>query len=134
MCRHSILKWNKRGSLLVEALVTLVIMAVGLTVIIQSFLSSFRASTQVEGYSLACILLEDKMNDLLQIGFIAGDAQEEGSFPEPYENFRYRIKTENIREGDQEGLLNRVNLEVLWASGKRNRSVQVVTYLAHLPK
>lgn len=129
-----ILKWNKKGSLLVEALLTIVIMSVGLTFIIQSFLSSFRASAQVEDYASASVLLENKMNDLMQFGFIAGDTDEEGVFPEPYEKFRYHLKTENIKDVDQEGLLNRISLEVLWSSGKKKRAVALTTYLANLPK
>lgn len=134
MCRFSTLGSNKKGSLLVEALLTIVIMAVGLTFIMQSFLSGFRASAQVEDYSLASVLLEDKMNDLLQVGFIASGVEEEGNFPPPYEDFKYRLTSDNIPEGGREGAINRVALEVSWPSGKKGRSLTAVTYLAHLPK
>ena len=127
-------KSNKKGSFLIEALLTIVIMSIGLTFIIQSFLSSFRASAQVADYAIATILLENKISNLSQIGLIADNLDEEDIFLKPFDDFRYHLKTKNINDEGKSGFLNLVDLEIVWFSGKKKHSTALTTYLSNLPK
>lgn len=129
-----ILKLNKKGTLLVEALLAVTILGVGLTVIIHAFLSSFRALSYSKDYSLATILLENKMYALLERGFIEEDLNEDTTFPPPYEKFRYHLETRNLKEKSEAGKINEVRLEIQWASGKKRNVIPVTTYLFNLPK
>ena len=134
MSRHSILRFHKKGSLLIEALLAITILSIGLTMIIQSYLSGFRAALYTQDYSTAAILLENKMVNLMQVGFIGESVDEEGVFPEPYGKFRYRLETRNAKNEVGTGSLNEVLLRVSWASGKRNNAMSLATYLFNLPK
>ena len=134
MCKFLTSRSNKKGSFLIESLLTIVIMSVGLTFIIQSFLSSFRASAQVADYAIATILLENKMNSLLQMGSIEDNLDEEDTFFKPFEYFRYHLKTKNMSNEGKPGFLNRTDLEIVWLSGKRKHSTVLTTYLPNLSK
>ena len=59
-------KLQKRGSFLVEVLLTVVILSVSLTIIIQSLVSSLRAISYSANYSSAILSAENKMFELLQ--------------------------------------------------------------------
>ena len=109
-------------------------MSIGLTFVIQSYLSSFRASAQVADYAIATIALENKMNSLLQMGFIEDNVDEEDVLLKPFDDFHYHLKTENMGEEGKPGELNRIDLEVSWLSGKRKHSTALTTYLSNLPK
>lgn len=124
---------NKRGSLLVEALLTISILSIGLTVIIRSLVSSLRATAYSADYSLAVILLENEMSDLRQKGFIKDSVDMEDIFPEPYEKFFYRLETKKAAGEFTSGSLNEVKLTVFWRSGPKERSISAVTYLPQPP-
>ena len=134
MCRHLTLKLNKQGSFLVEALLAIVVLSVGLTLITQSFLSSFRASVQSTDYSTAMLLLDNKMHDLMLRGFIEDGLNEDAAFPEPYQKFHYHLETRNMKESGGLAFLNEAKLNVSWFSGKRINNIPVVTYLLNLPE
>ena len=63
MCENSIIR-NKRGFLLVEVLITVVILSVGLTLITRSFMMSLRALDAIKQYTGGYLLLEQKLLDL----------------------------------------------------------------------
>ncbi len=134
MSRCLISKSNKKGALLLEALLAVSIVAFGLTAVIYSYLSSFRASVYTGDYSLAAILLESKMSDLVYRNFIEDAIDEESAFPEPYQRFRYKLTTRNSNQGGKPGDLNEVVLSILWDSGKRKNNITLTTYLFNLPK
>lgn len=134
MSRCMTLKSNKKGTLLLEVLLTVSIMAVGLTAIIYSYLSSFRACAYTADYSLAAILLESKMNDLLYRRFIEDSRSEDGIFPDPYQRFRYHLSTRNLNQDGKLGDLNEATLGIAWDSGRRKNNIVLTTYLFNLPK
>ena len=119
---------------LVEILVAVIILSVGLTCIIQSYLAGLRLSVQSSDYLLASILVQNKMNEILQNGGIDEGIDLEGNFPEPYETFHYGLKTKNIKEGETKGWLNEVNLSIFWHSGKRTNVIPLTTYLNNTSK
>ena len=129
-------KSNDRGTLLLEVLLVIVILSVGLTLIIQSMVASLRAVVYSADYSMAMILAEDKMFDLLKTRSVDANFQEEGDFSKPSERFHYQIKAEPVKSVDKEatGQLNEVTLEVSWLSGGNRKSMSLVTYLSNQSK
>ena len=112
---------------------TVAILAVGLTVIINSFLSSFRANVYSQDYTLAVNLLENKLHALKQDGFIEATLDESGLFEPPFEKFRFHLASHPAKDGDETSNLNQVMLEVAWASGRKENKIAVTTYLFNLP-
>ena len=134
MSGYLISRLNKRGSLLIEALLAISILSIALTLIVNSFLSSFRASVYAKDYTLATILLENKLCELKEKGFIADGVHEEENFAQPHEKFRYHLESKNVNNDDQRGVFNEVKLSVTWPSGRRSNNITLVTYLFNLPQ
>ena len=134
MSRFMISNCRNRGSVLIEALLTVSILAIGLTVVIQSFLSSLRANVSVRDYSIAMILLESKMSELLLNGFIDDNVIKEESFMAPYQKFRYQLQTHTANLTTTNADLNEVQLKVSWLSGHKRNSIPATTYLFKVPK
>ncbi len=124
---------QKKGAVIIEVLLAITIMSVGLTFIIQSFVSSLRANIYTSGYSTAIILLENKMYEYRQSNVIKEDIKEEGIFEKPYDKFRYRIESKKITEEGSRKDLNEMTLRVSWSSGKRENNVSVTTYIFSPP-
>ena len=122
---------NNRGSFLVEILLAVSILAVGLTIIIYSFVSGLRAVVYTKYYSLAMILMENKMSELMQEGSIPASLSEEKTFEPPYERFSYELKTES---GPEAAIFNKVFLRCFWQSGKKTSSISLATYFYNLPE
>ena len=133
-----------------ETLLSIIIAAVSLTVIIQSLTSSLRALSYIKDFTTAVILVDNKMFDLINKSFIQKDLNEEGSFPFPYDKFRYKVQAQdgnlhqvivkkttqkNVRvtteatAEDHTNLLNKVKLTIQWPVGQKERSLSVETYL-----
>ena len=120
---------KKKGSFLAEVLLAVSILSVGLTVVIHALLSSLRATVYTRDYSLAIILMENKMHELLQKGFIASSVKEENAFEPPFERFHYELETQPVASIEPEGFLNKVFLRCFWTSGKKTKDISLTTYL-----
>ena len=129
-----ILKLNRKGSFLIEVLIIISILSTGLTLIIGSYLASMRAGKYISDYSRAAILLESKMADLMQSGFIQDGVSHRKNFSYPNEKFDYRIESRNIAEQDGPGVLNEVVVTISWVSGTKNKNLKATTYLFTLPQ
>lgn len=90
---------------------------------------SLKAQEIIEQYTQGYALLEQKLWDLENKASIEADIELEENFPEPYQDFQYRLATKNIKEHDQTGLLNNVELVVNWQGRNEKRQISVVTYL-----
>ena len=125
---------SEDGALLMEALLAVVILSVSLTLIIQSLMTSRRASVYSRDYSIAGYLLESKMFELVQQRWIEAPFEEEGVFSEPYGDYQYRIEAVSLDAGktDEQGL-NEVKVEVSWPRGNKRRTFSVATYLMGKP-
>lgn len=119
---------HNKGSLLLEALLSIVILSVSVTVVIQSMASSLRAAVYSVDYTKALFLLEDTMFGLMQEGFITPGISEERTYPAPNEKFRYVLKTEPNDEPGQENI-NKVELSVLWETKRRESAIKLETYI-----
>lgn len=128
MCRNSITK-NNDGFLLVEVLITVVILSVSLTFITRSLMTGLNSLEIIKQYTIGYSLLEDKLWDIENKYFIDAGLNIEEDLPEPYQNFKYSLETENIKEDGEKGLLNQVSLSVNWPTKNNRREISIVTYL-----
>ncbi len=129
MCRFSTISSKQQGSILLESLLAAAILSVCLAVFIQTFILGFRTVQEMEDYSTAILLLENKMIPLVQNGFIAESVIEEGAFEKPYEKFKYFIEAYPAHQRFEGELISEVKLTVRWSSNKRAKDVSLVTYL-----
>ncbi len=120
------------GSVLLEALLTIVILSVGLTFIIQALSSSLRTMSLITNYSTALLLAENKMFTVMQKGFITGPLQEIESFSEPHTQYRYEL---DVRKGSSSPTekKNEINLQVVWGSGLKEKNLLLTTYFFDTP-
>ena len=117
------------GSVLIEALLTIVVLAIGLAAVIRSMSTSVRALSYTTAYTNACLLAENKLFEFVSKGVVRAPFREEKPFAPPFEHFRYRIETEKFAPNDAEGKLNRLQCEVLWPTGRSLKSIKLNTYL-----
>ena len=127
-------KRYRKGFLLVEVLLTILILSVGLTAVISSYVAAWRATIYSSDYSFATLLLSNTMSNLLQRRFIEAGLNETGVFAEPYEKFGYTLTTHTIADGNETGLLNEVAVTVSWASGAKEKNITATTYLFNIPQ
>ena len=119
--------FHNRGSFLLEAILSVVILATCITIVIQSLVSSLRAIVYGRDYTRAILLAEGKMLELIQQGFIDDNFKEEGEFLEPQSRYGYIVEAQT-----QDGLktnLNKVNVGVHWKSGSRKSQINLETFL-----
>jgi len=122
-------KKKEVGALLIEVLLTITVMTGGLVLIIQSFTASLRASVQMAAYSTATLLANNKMTELFEPGSVKDGLSETNAFPKPDEEFKYQIRTKNIKNDNKPGFYNEVELTVSWLSGKNERQILLTTFL-----
>lgn len=123
---------QKQGSLLVEALLSVVILSVSLTLIIEGMTTSLRSTVYISDYTTALLLLENKMFDLIQKGYVEANLQEEQEFPSPFERFKSRLITLPL-DDQSGGSINQLKLSLDWTSGRRNNHVSIESYLFNIP-
>jgi len=125
----NIQKKKEVGALLIEVLLTITVMTGGLVLIIQSFTASLRASVHMSAYSTATLLANNKMTELFEEGSVKDGLSETNAFSKPYEEFQYQLRTKNIKNGNEPGFYNEVELTVSWLSGKKERQILLTTFL-----
>ena len=123
---------NKRGSLLMESLLSIVILSVSLTLIIQSLTSSLRSVVYSAEYTNAVMLLENKMFEIIKQGFIQKDLRQEEQLSEPNERYKILLETGNVVSGNLPSSMNEIKLSIVWNSGRRTNNISLVTYLFDL--
>jgi type II secretory pathway pseudopilin PulG len=130
MSRFWILKFKRKNAfLLVEVLLTIAILATGLTVLVRSILASLQAGKVTSDYVQAQMLLENNLSLFESQAAIKDGLQIEEAFPSPNERFKFFINTQNIKVNSETGPLNSVIASVSWAAQKRNQKISVSTYL-----
>ncbi len=129
-----LLKKNKKqkGSILLEALISVVVLSVGITVIIQAMTSSLRSASYNGQYSQAMILLENQLFDLMQgttslEGF--DQMQRISGFMTDY---RYELIEKNSGTSFDNGL-SQVQAGISWKSGHKKNQININTYRLNLP-
>ncbi len=125
MCLYSN---NDRGSILVEALAAVAIIAVSLTLIMQSFASTLRASVLHQDYIKALVLLQNRLEatslkDMSDLGIV------DKPCPEPFGRFHYKTAIKDVNGQPLYQGLKQIDIAVDWPSGPRQREVKLSTYL-----
>ncbi len=125
------LKWKtkKKGFLLLEVLFTVSILSVGIVLIIQSQMSSLRATVYADDFLKASFLLRNKMNEFLEQSVVDKNLDEQDFFNSPYESFSYNARTIEPECQDYCEGLKEIVLTVLWKKGKRANSITASSYV-----
>lgn len=115
--------------MLIEAVASIAVIAIGLTVILHSFASSFRASKISQEYFTASSLLKDKMWELEEKAEREGGL-EESKTKEAISDTGYVMEVEVKRLGSSDPL-NEARAAVSWKNGDRDEKMEVATFLKY---
>ena len=123
MWRSKETRLDKKGFLLLEVLVSVVIISVGLVYIIRSFSISTRAIATSRDYIKAASLMEDKLWELEEARQVARG--EDSGYFDDERKFTWELKAEE----EEESPVNKTELNVSWKRRERGQSISLVTYL-----
>ncbi len=123
---------NCRGSILIEVLLSVVILATCISIILQAMTSSLRAVRFSSSYTQAMIILDNKMGDILKKGSILPNLKDGGSLDEPFDHFQYEVLSRGYKEQAMPQTtdvndLNEVELSVLWGNDDLKKKLTVHT-------
>jgi general secretion pathway protein I len=138
---------SSEGFTLIEVLVAMVLLAVGLTTLIELFSGSLSLAHSSRVYTIATFLANQKMGETL---ISEEDQTQSGNFEYPYENFNYDIEV-NMQEeskwnlqiiddmlaiiGEQEQIppspsLRKIRVKISWKENHRERNLTIETLQA----
>ena len=129
MPRSNSKQFSTRASILLEALLSILVMAVGLTAIMQSLTTGYRAALINKDYLQAIFLAEDQMAMIVFEGM--ADAASSEKFPAPNERFEYDVAVGPSKVSDMDEL-QEVNFKISWLTGSQQNELPVTTFLFHL--
>ena len=124
---------KKRGSLLIEALLAIVILSVSLTAIIRAIVSAARAGSYSKDYTIAMMLAEDKMFEITREAIQDFDQHKEGRFKAPFEDYSYQLKSKEVLGKNVDNLYE-AELTVKWGREGRQKRVSVTTFVIDPPQ
>lgn len=121
-------KGARRGVVLVDIIVAVVLLGVSLTAMVSMTGRALSAQRAGEKLETASMLVDEQLNLVLSRGpdEYASRFETEGVCEEPYENFRYKLDFSGGEGGDA----YRVQATVSWMDGATPRSVSVETMIA----
>jgi Tfp pilus assembly protein PilE len=125
-------KFNHQGSFLIEVLISVMILSVGLTSVVRSYVTSLKALVYAQEYTIAAFLLENRLTRFVQQGYVDLNLNQRDSFDSPYENFSYRATAKKVEGREGMDALAQLMIEVTWESGVKERSLSASTYLYKL--
>ncbi len=128
---------NRAGYILVETLISVVILAFGLTWVLNAFSAKINALRTSKNYTHASLLLEKKICELETSGGINlnewPEGRRNGKFPED-ERFDWEINISHMYNEQNEQLdIVEVTLTVRWKEISVSRELDVVTYMPKIP-
>ncbi|MFN3651207.1 MAG: prepilin-type N-terminal cleavage/methylation domain-containing protein [Armatimonadota bacterium] len=113
---------SRRGASLVEAMVAVVLLAVGISASVACIGTATEASGRSEEYTAVQLLAREKLSELelqpVQVG------PQQGDFGEQRPGYRWETLTE---ETETPGL-NRVRLRILWGDPERPKQEEFLTF------
>lgn len=121
---------NNKAIFLVEVTLTVAILSIGLVFIIRSINSSMRVAGATSNYSQAIDFaykkaFELELSSALQNLNSTFDLEKEGTFPNN-NNFSWKYLIEEVKNYN----LKKVIIDIIWKQGKREGSLDVVTYVS----
>lgn len=120
---------SKNGALLLETLLSIVILATGLTVMVQAMTVSLRAMAYSARYSQMASALENEMARQIFAGLTGGDlprTDERARNDEPYEI----LASSRPINGVDRQRLRELILTASWESRRKGREVSIHTYIS----
>ncbi|MBF0490282.1 MAG: hypothetical protein HQL15_06630 [Candidatus Omnitrophica bacterium] len=111
---------NHRGVILIEAIMAVVMMTIGVTILTQSLLSSYRSIYLQKSYTQALFLVESHLSKILS------DGQDFPESPSDRESLKFQYKEELKESGPS---LKTADLTVQWPSGPKERQISVTTFV-----
>ncbi|MDO8580571.1 MAG: hypothetical protein Q7S13_03735 [Candidatus Omnitrophota bacterium] len=102
------------------------ILSVSLTLMIQSMTAGLRAIHYTSDYTIAQILLDNKLQELIQKGSTDAGQNKTESFEAPFDRYEYSLMTTS---SDLSEALVNVRADISWMSGKRKNNISAQTYL-----
>lgn len=118
----------RKGVLLLEALLAVMILSVSLVVVIRSLSMSARSVNYSLEYLRAVTLLENQLFFMTRAPEKDISAPAEGALPRPHQDFQYRHTLEPVLGHDQE-LLRQLDMEISWGSGGTRKRLPLTTYI-----
>ncbi len=115
--------------MLLEAVATIAVIAIGLTVILRSFASSFRASKVSQEYFTAASLLKDRMwglEEQARRGGGLGESETKEDVPDS--DYVMEIRVKRLGEEDP---LSEARAAVTWKSGNRDEKMEIATFVKY---
>jgi len=124
-----------RAFTFVELMITVVILAVGLVLIIQGFITAASALNTTQNHSLAMQFLESKMQEIESAARINKGIKRqgaEGEFSSGGRIFTWNLQAISVEKSEGLDLgedLNEVGLKVTWQERNQPKDLSLVTYL-----
>ena len=118
----------KAGFTLLEVVIALAIVAGALVVILHSHFLSVNLANRAIGISLASLLAQEKMEEVIREGF-PEKGEDEGVFEE-HPDFHWRSVVSEAEFFEKEtDDLRRVTVTISWFDGRDEQELEVVSYL-----
>lgn len=117
---------SRNASILIESLLSVVILSVSITLIIQSMTTSLRMVSLGPHYTKAFLLAENELSDILMNRKDVSQIDGEGSFPEPNAQYQYSVNFEEVDEFEN---LDNINITVQWQMAQNDRSLILETFV-----
>jgi len=114
---------DAKGSVLLEALLSVIILSVCVTMIIQSMFVSIRALDYSSDYTMALIFADNKMNYLR---YQKSNKHEQIGLNKFDKKYNYLVETKKLGRFDT---IDIVTMNLSWSSGKKVNRVLFQTYL-----
>ena len=123
------MKINQNGSLLLESLLSIVIVSVSLTVIIQALVSNLRAMERSSSYLSAMVSLENKM-DALIYKCLRHEPLKEGVSSDSFDDvYKYSLEESTLEGQEKTAVFKKIKLISSWKEGKKDHHLSLGTYL-----
>ena len=116
-------KKKSNGFLFIELMVSVLIIAIGFTVMLNSFMQSIKAIEYSKDYFKACLLLEEKAYEIYNTD------KKEGFSKGVFNNFNNKFSWELNVAKLEETSLNEISLKVIWHERNKEHDVPIFTYL-----
>lgn len=129
---------NKRGFSFVELMVTVIVLASGLTLVIRGYVTSASAFSTLESRLEAMSIIDTKLQEMEALAKQDNGIKVEDTNGESagrVRNFNWEVRVTPLekpideKEVDLSELLNQVEVEVNWKEREETKSEKLVTYM-----
>ena len=124
---------GRQGALLLESLLAVVVMAIALTLIVQSMAGSLRAAVRSVEYTQAAVVADNCLFTYLRDPAALDGSLTQDGFPAPFDAYRCRGELKDLpagllAESDDVPLKNFV-MTVTWGTGRQARTFSLQSFL-----